>query len=155
MHFNFIENIMTKKMTIGLVFGCLILTGCGGGGSSDSGMLIAGTLTEAGGVTHSKAARHGAGERIEEVEICALGECSTTDSEGQWGIVAPEEFDGGNVLFSVVGHGIDTTLVVDIPEGASEVSLDLQHLEDGTIEAEHITADGETSHHEAESHEHE
>lgn len=126
-----------------------------GGGSSDSGMLIEGTLTEAGGAHHVQASilRHSVGQKIENVEICALGECSTTDGEGQWGFVAGNQFSGGDVLFSVNGHGIETTTVVNIPSGANEVFLDLQHVEGGHIEAHHITVDGETSHHEDEGHE--
>lgn len=134
---------------------CALLNACGGG-SSDSGMLIEGTLTEAGGANHahSLVLKHSVGQRIEGVTVCALGECSTTDSEGQWGFVAEENFTGGDVLFTINGHGIDATTTVSIPEGANEVMLDFQHVEGGHIEAQHITADGETSHHEDEGHEH-
>lgn len=149
---------MTNKRFLALghlAVAVLCLSACGGGGSSDDGMLIEGTLTEAGGADHSLSLvlRHDEGARIEEVEICALGQCSTTDGAGQWGFVAPESFSGGAVSFTVVGHGIDTTTVVEIPADAGEVFLDLQHVEGGLVEAAHITVDGETTHNE-EHHEH-
>lgn len=143
-------------LPVSIFFICLILNACGGG-SSDSGILFEGTLTEAGGAGHTNSLvlKHSVGQRIENVAVCALGECSTTDSEGQWGFVAGENFTGGDVLFTINGHGIDTTTIVSIPEGAKEVLLDFQHVEGGHIEAQHITIDGETSHHEDEEHEHE
>lgn len=125
------------------------LTACGGG-SSDSGMLIEGTLTEAGGAGHDRVLTHAhsAGQRIENVQVCALGECSVSDAQGQWGFVAGSNFAGGEVAFSIEGHGISTTSVVDIPAGANEVFIDFQHVEGGAVEAHHVTADGVTSHNE-------
>lgn len=133
----------------------LFLTACGGGGgSSDSGMLIEGTLIEAGGAGHSNGIilKHSTGQPIENVEVCALGECSLTDDLGQWGFVVSDEFNGGDVLFDINGHGIATETVVEIPSGASEVFLDFKHVEGGEVKADHITVDGETSHHEEEGH---
>jgi hypothetical protein len=135
------------------------LTACGGGSSGSSGTLIEGTLTEAGGAaaaeSRSLMLRHSSGQRIEDVQICALGECSTTDGEGQWALVTGDVFAGGEVLFTVKGHGIDTTAVVAIPNSAREVFVDFQHVEGGAIEAQHVTVDGETSHHEDDEHAHE
>jgi hypothetical protein len=146
----------TKLIAIIACISCSILSSCGGGGSSDSGLVVSGTLTEAGGATHSNslALRHSDNEGIEDVEICALGECSTTDSQGLWGFVAGEDFVGGDVLFETNGHGISAMTVINIPEGAKEVVLDLRHIEGGEIKAEHVTIDGETSHNEAEGHQH-
>lgn len=145
-----------KLSITALVTGSL-LAACGGGGSSDSGILIEGTLTESGGAGHSNsvALKHSDGQRIENVQICALGECSTTDSEGQWGFVAGEGFAGGDVLFTLEGHGIASTSAVKIPGGASDVFIDFQHVEGGAVEAEHVTVDGETAHNEDEAHHHE
>jgi hypothetical protein len=126
------------------------LISCGGGGSSDSGMLIQGTLIEAGGAGHDRALTHAhsSGQFIENVQICALGECSTTDAQGKWGFVAADNFEGGDVEFSFDGHGIATTSVVNIPVGASDVIIDFQHVEGGAVQAKHVTVDGETVHHE-------
>ena len=148
--------IKSRIIVASLFFICISLQACGGG-SSDSGMLIEGTLTEAGGADHSRSLvlKHGEGQPIENVEICALGECSTTDGQGQWGFVADETFTGGEVLFTIIGHGIDTTTALTISEGVQEVFLDFQHVEGGHVEAAHITIDGETSHHEDEEHQHE
>ena len=143
---------MRKALTLFLTL--TALSACSGGGSSDSGMLIEGSLTEAGGASHSRIVqpKHSAGQRIENVEICALGECSVTDGEGQWGFVAGEGFAGGAVLFTIEGHGIDTSTVVNIPAGANDIFLDLAHLPGGVVHAQHITVDGVTQHNEVEGH---
>ncbi len=133
----------------------LVCFSCGGS-SSDSGILIEGTLIEGGGDAHENIIlKHSSGENLENVQVCALGECSTTDAAGQWGFVAGGDFNGGQVSFTIQGHGIDTTTLIDIPAGASEVFLDLKHEEDGSVKADHITIDGETSHHEDDDHAHE
>lgn len=109
---------------------------CSGG--SSSGTLITGNLTQSGAVNHSF--RHDAGEKIEDVEICALGQCSTTDSEGQWGF----EVDTRNVkeaTFSIKGHGIDTTTNVEIESGANQIEIEFKH-DDGKVEAHSVVADG-------------
>ncbi|MCC6954992.1 MAG: hypothetical protein IT290_12815 [Deltaproteobacteria bacterium] len=124
------------------------LAACGGGSSSDSddGMLITGTLSQgATAAGHSLMLKHDAGEHIDEVSICALGECSTTDSEGQWGFVASPVFKGGLVEFSVNGHGIATTSVVDVPTDSREVSIAFVHSA-GIVTAESMTADGAEVH---------
>lgn len=133
----------------------LALTACGGGGGSDSGTVIEGTLTENGGAGHKLSAlKHGVGQKIENVMVCALGECSTTDSAGQWGFLAPSDFNGGAVLFTLNGHGISTTATFNVPAGAQNVVLDLQHLEGGVIQVYHITIDGEETHLEPEDDDH-
>lgn len=129
-----------------------LLPACGGGSSgSDSSLVIEGTLTENGGAAgHS--ARHGVGQKIGKVEICGLGECSTTDDAGQWGFAVDAPFAGGPVVLTVIGHGIDSTFSMDVPSSARNVVLDLQHSAGGVIEAHHITIDGETSHQEPTGH---
>ncbi len=145
-----------KSLLMATILLITSLAGCGGG-SSDSGMLIEGTLTEAGSTDHNLgfALKHTNGQRVENVQICALGECSTSDAQGQWGFEVKGSFNGGNVLFTLSGHGIETTTTVDIPSGASEIFLDFQHVEGGAVRAEHITVDGETSHHEDDEDTHE
>ncbi len=124
------------------VFALLSFSGCGGG-SSDSGMLIEGTLTEAGGANEARFMSHllhSAGERIENVEICALGACSTTDSSGQWGFeVEPMT---GEVLFTIQGHGIDETSTATIPTGAEDVVVDLRHVPGGIVTAQVVSVNG-------------
>lgn len=117
---------------------------CGGGGSSDSGMVIEGQLTQGGGVAHSAALRHGAGENIENVSVCALGECSVTDSEGRWGFVAPEGFTGGEVLFNIDGHGLLTSTIVPVPDNASVVEISLLRVGTNEVAISDIVADGES-----------
>lgn len=116
----------------------LLFSACGGSGSGDdSRVLLQGTLTENGGAEHSRTAflRHGAGARIGAVEICGLGECFTTDDDGQWLILLPEEFKGGEVLLTVNGHGIASSVVVSLPGGITEALVELSHVEGGLIEA--------------------
>jgi hypothetical protein len=103
-------------------------------------MLIEGKLTEGGGTAH-KLFKHSAGETIEDVKICALGSCSTTDSMGQWGFSAPKSFKGGEVLFSIDGHGINTKTAVDIPMDAKEVFVHFEH-NDGMVKVHHMDVDG-------------
>lgn len=128
-------------------FVALVCYGCGGS-SSDSGMLIQGTLVQGSkAVIHSLQNilvnnRHEAGEAIENVQVCALGECSTTDLDGGWGFVANEQFKGGELLLSINGHGISSSLVVDIPAGAENVEISLEHHEDGSVHAHSVIADG-------------
>ena len=150
-------NLMKNgRYYLALVALCALLPACGGGGggSSGSGLTIEGTLTQGGAAEHSANLKHESGEHIESVQICALGACSVTDSAGQFGFEAGAGFAGGEVLFTVNGHGIDTTSVVEIPAGAKEVIIDFQHAA-GVVTATHVTVDGETSHHEDEGHEHE
>ena len=136
------------------LFLCTALVACGGGSSSNSGMLIEGTLIEAGGASHANSVilKHSSGQPIENVSVCALGECSTTDLSGQWGFVVDESFTGGEVLFEINGHGIETTTLVEIADGADHVIVDFQHVEGGSVEASHITTDGNTEHHESDNH---
>lgn len=49
--------------------------------------------------------------------------------------------NGGEILFSLNGHGILTQALVAIPEETREVFLDFEHVEAGEIVASHITAD--------------
>ena len=131
-------------------FGILIVLAqlCGlsacGGGSSGNGTLIEGILTEAAGVLDHAAAnlRHEAGEKIEGVEVCALGACSTTDAIGQWGFVLDSTFPGGDVLFSIVGHEIASSVSVHIPENPSDVFIEFEHAADGSVEVATLSADG-------------
>lgn len=134
--------------------------GCGGS-SSDSGLVLTGTLTEGDGQVHELSfTKHAPGENIAGVEVCALGNCSVTDSAGQWGFYVGEAFTGGAVLMTVHGHGIDTDLVVDIGAQAEDVFLHLERQGDGSVIVHHMTVDGveiedhENSEHEESEHEH-
>jgi hypothetical protein len=109
----------------------VLLVSCGGSNSTEDGILLEGTLTQGAPLEDSFRIlnlRHSAGEKIDEVEICALGECSTTDDEGQWGFVANPEFTGGEVEFIITGHNIATTTIINIPLNSKEIVLDLNHL---------------------------
>jgi hypothetical protein len=129
----------------------LFLVSCGGG-SSDSGMLIEGTLTEAGGSeqTRGLALRHEAGERIEGVQVCTLGVCSLTDDAGQWGFEVTKEFTGGELLFTFVGHGLNNSTVVSIPLATKQAFIEFEHHGaghgepegSGTVEAHQFVFDG-------------
>jgi hypothetical protein len=139
-----------------LLYGLLFLTfGCGGT-SSDSEILIEGTLTEGGVISHHSKSdismRHSSGERIEEVLICALGRCSLTDAQGQWGFVIDQEFQGGDILLTAEGHGITSQTTISVPASAREVVVDLEHRE-GALVVNHLTLDGETQHLEETHHE--
>jgi hypothetical protein len=118
----------------------LALVSCGGGSGGSSGILIEGQLTQGGSVSHSLL-RHSAGQHIGEVEICALGECSVTDSEGQFGFLTPASYKGGEILLTVNGHGINTTVVADIPEVENDVNLQLVN-NSGVVTVAQMLVDG-------------
>lgn len=120
---------------------CLNIAACGGGSGTDSGVVLQGTLTEAGGADHrSMTFRHTDGEALSEVEVCALGECSMTDEFGEWGFLTSQSNVGGDTVFTVKGHGIDTSSVVTLPLSSLIVTVDLQHVEGGRIVASHVSA---------------
>ena len=140
---------------ITLSFLCVLLSACGGSSGSSSEVLIEGTLTENGGAAHKYAAlKHGSGEKIEDVTVCALGSCSTTDGEGQWGFVVAEAALGTDVLFTVNGHGIATQAVVSLPAEGEEIFISFDHVEGGVIEVSSMLVDGEELHDHAD-HDHE
>jgi hypothetical protein len=122
-----------------------------GGGSSD-GTVFQGTVTEQ-GTGHSSMAiglKHSSGQRIGDVKVCVLGECSITDSEGQWGVNV-SNFVGGDVAIVLDGHGISATVSTNIPASAKEVYMDLDHEGDEvTITKLLIDGDDHTGH----SHDH-
>ncbi len=139
-----------KKVTALLVAPASLLlllsTAACSGSSSDSGTLIQGTLTEAGGADHAaRFLRHETGEHIDGVEICALGECSTTDAEGQWGFVVNTK-NVDKALFTVKGHGINTTAVIEITPEADTITIALDHVAGGHIEPSSIKVDGVETH---------
>lgn len=109
---------------------CVFLAACGGGsGSGSGGVVFQGTLTQTVGhkvAVESNVTKHAAGERIENVTICVLEQCSLTDGMGQWGVQV-ENFAGGPVTVTVNGHGIDTsaTTSIPVPAASSEVTMDL------------------------------
>jgi hypothetical protein len=67
--------------------------------------------------------------------VCALGECSTTDSEGQWGFAVGKDSARGEVLFTFAGH-ITGTSIVSFPEGILEAEITFVNRGNGTVEAE-------------------
>lgn len=128
-----------KGLFVSLI-ACFAL-GCGGGSGSD-GVVFQGTLTER-GVGHAVmnlSFKHLAGERISDVKICILGECSITDEQGQWGVNVGE-FSGGQITIVLDGHGINSSVTTDIDEGAKEVSMDLNHNK-GVVTVSNLTIDG-------------
>ncbi len=124
---------------------------CGGGGGSSDGTVIQGTLTQS-GIGHSAAIapKHSSGERIEEVKVCVLSECSITDGEGQWGVNV-QNFAGGEVAVTVNGHGIDSQTTVSLPATARDVVIDLGR-DGNVITVDKLLIDGED--HTGHDHEH-
>ena len=135
-----------RSMILPLLFVPLCIS-CGGGGSSSSdGMVIQGTLIQGAEVAHAERLEaqvlHSASEPIENVEICALGECSRTDASGQWGFALSDAFTGGDVLFSIDGHGIADELSISIPQGAREVMVELENGEGAQVHVHEMIVDG-------------
>lgn len=123
-----------------------IVAGCGGGGS-DGGVLLYGTLIEGGEVEHRAgiALRHGTNEPIAGVKICSAESCSTTDEAGQWGMTLGASTAGSPIELTVSGHGISTALTVTIPHGALDVFAHLLHVGE-SIHVHHLTVERSTHH---------
>lgn len=129
-----------QALFVGLV--SFVVMGCNGSSSND-GMVFQGQLTQGSQASHSEAsAKHAAGENIENVQVCALGECSMTDDGGNWAFVAPEVFVGGPVEFSIDGHGIQTTASLSVPEGAKDVFIHFERQGKNTVVVHHLMIDG-------------
>lgn len=136
------------------VFLCLVfsLAACGGGSRSSDGTVVQGTLTER-GTGHSKVgiqAKHSSGERIGDVKVCVLDECSITDDLGQWGVNI-ENFPGGDITVVLDGHGISTSVSTNVPASAKDIEMDLDHAGNQVTIAK-LMIDGED--HTGHSHDH-
>lgn len=134
-----------RKVLLSLFF-TAFCGACGGGGSGSSadGTVLQGTLTER-GVGHAAqqtaALKHSAGQRLEDVKVCVLSECSITDGEGQWGVNV-ENFPGGDVTIIVDGHGINAQTSVSLPATAKDIEIDIGH-NSNVVTVEKLIIDGE------------
>ncbi len=136
----------TKFLTI---LGVLMLNACGGGGGSD-GKVFEGLLTQGEGISHSQRlgslkqeySKHGEDQAIEEVKVCALGRCSSTDSNGTFGFSGPSEFKGGDILFTFEGHGIVAEKVINIPEAANSVFIHFETNGSDKVSLHHMDVNG-------------
>lgn len=135
---------MKISKVLGLAGICLLSAACGGGGSNGSDAIVfEGELTQGGSTEHAeRRLKHGAGEPIENVKICALGRCSTTDSEGNYGFIAPSDFKGGDVLFEVEGHGILASTVVSVPDSAKDVFVHFETSAKTEVHVHELLIDG-------------
>ncbi len=131
------------KITFSLAV-CALLSACGGS-SSNSGVVLEGQITQGAEEMHVNSAllsRHGENEPIQDVEVCALGVCALTDSEGQFGMGLPEDYKGGEFLLSAKGHGIDNQIVLHLESNAKDVFVHLQN-QDGKLTIHHLMINGE------------
>jgi len=127
-----------------LLFAGILLSACGGsdGDGADS-KVFEGQLTQGSAVDHAaRLVKHGENEPIEDVKICALGRCSTTDGQGMFGFSAPENFKGGEVLVSVDGHGILAETVVNIPNSGKNIFIHLESSTKTEVHLHHLMVDG-------------
>lgn len=131
-----------KNILFSFLLFCSFLLACGGGGSSDSGMLFQGKLTQGSAAHHKLFLKHGAGEPIGNVTICALDGCTITDDAGEWGFVVESEFAGGPVEFSIDGHGISAKTIIEVDAGANQVDVEFVHQGNGVVSAEEVVIDG-------------
>lgn len=123
-----------------------------GGSSGSSGKLIEGTLMQGSGTTHRSAldsvkhdsVKHSADTPIEEVEICALGKCSRTDGKGQWGFFVENENFQNDILFTINGHGINTSTALSLTniENINDLFIHFEHNH-GTVIIHHLEINGE------------
>lgn len=130
------------KITLAILV-LLFVSACGGsGGDSSGGIVFEGELTQGPTDSHEARIKHGADEQIEEVQICALGRCSTTDGKGAFGFSAPDSYTGGDVEFSVSGHSTEAKVVVPVPMNAKDVFIHFQKESTSIVHLHHLTVDG-------------
>lgn len=122
----------------------VLVAGCNGGGGSTDGTIVQGVLTERGSghaSSENSSLKHSSGQRLEDVKVCVLSECSITDGAGQWGVNL-DNFTGGDVEILVDGHGINSSTNISLPPTAKEVEVDLAHNKN-SISVEKLIIDGE------------
>ena len=138
-----------------LMMGALSLIACGGSSSSSDGMVLEGTLVQGTEVAHERLL-HEAGEAIENVEVCALNTCATTDGNGRWGFLTESPFTGGTLTMTIRGHGIDTTTDVALPVDAADVIVELVREGSNTVRADSVSVNGVEvlAHEDDDQHEH-
>jgi len=141
---------MNKHLKKIIIFILLGIAGCGGGSnSSNESLLIRGNLIQGESVTHSRTSvlKHSASQPIEEVEICALGKCATTDNDGNWGFLVDYTSVPDHVTFTVNGHGISTSSVVHLPDGSAkdggDIAIEFVHS-NNVVSVHEIEVDGES-----------
>jgi hypothetical protein len=143
----------TLLFTITISFFVVSSLGCGGSSGAD-GSIIHGRLTQLSAGAHGEESdsakissadqlqlRHSEGQDIDGVKICLLGECSLTDSDGEWGVNV-SEIPAGDILLTAQGHGIDSSVIINVPAGAGDVTVDLGNSAEG-ISVTALVVDGE------------
>jgi len=135
-----------KISTFLFLLGLCVVSACGGSGGGDSdGVIFEGQLTQGAAVDHAASrVKHGEGEPLEIVKVCALGRCSTTDGQGMFGFVGPSEFKGGDVLFTIDGHGILASQLIQVPESAKDVFVHFESSASDEVHIHHLMVDGVT-----------
>jgi hypothetical protein len=106
------------RMAIGLFLVCLF-SACGGGSSGGNDVIAVNDRVTFQGSFQKQSAARVIGEKQDVtfpvVTIAALGQSSLTDASGSWSFgVRQSDYTsaGGEVLFGIVGEGIDASLVV-------------------------------------------
>ncbi|MFN8392828.1 MAG: hypothetical protein U0136_21220 [Bdellovibrionota bacterium] len=92
-----------------------VAVGCGGGGNvGDDTIILRGTVRSV-----------QLQEPISGVQVCALGGCSRTDSNGRWAFTLEASgYNGGDVLFSLDGTELNAqTVVPAIGSETEEVNI--------------------------------
>lgn len=121
------------------------LISCGSSGGDGGSKVIEGQLTEGVGDAHTESRiKHGVDEPIEEVEVCSLGRCSKTDSQGMFGFSVSDDFKGGDILLTVAGHETNSEIVINFPENVSTLFVHLERHSSTEVEIHHLIHDGVT-----------
>ncbi len=100
-------------------------------------MLFVGTVANTTDV--ARAARE-----LPNVEVCGLGNCSTTDDLGVWMFEVPKDlYTGGEALFTLNRNGIVAEVVVpNLFVDSSSVAIDFLYADDGSTGVIEVTQDG-------------
>lgn len=133
-----------NRAQIALV-GCLLSSiACGDSSGGGRNTLFRGTLIQGAEATNRMA--HELGGGLPGVEICTLGQCTLTEPNGSWRIRSGAGRDQ-EILFTVKGHGADTSFILDIPLRARTVEMDKDlHTEFGDHHDDHDEHDDHAGH---------
>ena len=107
------------------------------GNGQNCEMRIEGTLhTDSGTTDRSRMAPS------KKTNICALGQCATTDESGKWSMTVHGDFPGGLVMFGVGSEATQSATLVRLPNHPQRVEISFVGHGPGSLEATSVSVDG-------------
>ena len=130
------KKFLRLSLITSLIVPLSVLVACGGGSSGDGGQTVAASdgVRFSGSVSDLTPVEQ-ATRRLEGIEVCGLGSCDTTDTEGTWDFTVPlSSYQGGDVLFTLMGGAVDgSTTVQGLDPDADAVLIEFLVNADSSI----------------------